>query len=259
MNIVKLTFTIVVAAASQAALFAGGLVNGGFENPDTLAGWSTETGPGGIETVGGAGVSPFAALGGVSKKAVLLTDTEGSSGRPGMYQTFSVQGPARFSFDFKLSAFSSDFWSALASCQVTDPFPGAYNLFNMRIGDENRFTFISNRGIAFLQPIDLGVWYRVVVDMDFDTQMMSGSLTEFGGAKTTWTNERLLSPVPTIDTIGFVDAAWTEGANGDLYLDNVSVSGVNGAAVPEPATYGLAAVAVLLVLAARRVRGPNRC
>ena len=88
------------------------------------------------------------------------------------------------------------------------------------------------------------------MDLDFATQRHSGSLTKFGGGRATWTDFRFAQTVPTVTDLRFYDYVAETAKNGDLYLDNVSVT--NSPAVPEPSTYGAVAMGVLVVLIVRR-------
>ncbi|MBK8476253.1 MAG: PEP-CTERM sorting domain-containing protein [Opitutaceae bacterium] len=254
MNIAKIASSVVVAAAFQAALSAEILVNGGFESPNPLAGWSTMTFDAGINAVSGGDVSPFGSSNGASTKAVQLLDRAGSYASPALYQHFSIEGPVRFSFDFRLSEFSSDYWFVSTTYHSTQSQGNSFP-FNVRIGSDGAFKFLAS-GSSFVQPIDLGDWYRVVIDLDFVTQRLSGSLTEFGGARATWTDFRFLQKMPTVTDVLFEDYVSTTAKNGDLFLDNVSVT--NSPAVPEPSTYGVVAIGALVVLVVRRRFGRKR-
>lgn len=176
--------------------------------------------------------SPFTGVYSDNMSSVLIKDEAADSNNYGLFQNFAdgyAVGAA--GFDFKMEDLTSGYFSFHFNNNGNTNGGSAATMLRFYL---NMDGYLSHQGAAVsafqILPIIAGTWYNVAVSFDATLATYTGVVTPFGEEGISFSGSLVANSAANFSGVLVRDR--TNGASGDLYIDNVYV-------VPEPAVVGM--------------------
>jgi hypothetical protein len=218
MRSVKYVVVFLVIAMIGSVSQAENLINNGYFEAAS-GGWvyasGTETGGNVTKVTNSAAQSAFS----TGSSGAYMTDGTVNQGQylQNNIGTAQADGQYLFSFDYKIAASASSYWNFMLKDSAS--------LFNGRIGGDYLTLGVDTTNQTTVATgLVAEVWYHVELKLDTVTdKIMSGSITEFGGATQTWGEMDAFETTNRIKLVTFVDGSGA-GQAPSIYIDNVSLT-----------------------------------
>ena len=248
-QIVRRLFVADCAAALSQASAAELFLNGDFGSFGGAPANSANVPTGWFQTIAGLTVSQSAlnstftnAYANNGSSFSLVDEvTEGTDGYRQVWPG-SAESLIAVNFDFRLGSLTNNVWGIQFDNTVNS---AVHFRIDTIVGSSNNQFAINNNGpLVGITTLEANKWYKVQAVFDDAAGTVNGSITPEGGAAITFPPTALLTGHAGFTSLLVRDRS--TGLNGDLLVDNVSVS-----QVPEPAGFGLLGLGVAAAFSRR--------